>query len=144
MLEKEAIKISEGQKPMFPIWLSPIQIRFIPIRDDFVSDCKKYIDELNKISSYQIIRADVDDREESVNRKIRDAEKEWIPVIIVVGEKEKDSKEFTPRFRRDGIGDDSKSYSLKDLFDLIGSYTKDYPQEPLPLPVLLSKRPKFK
>jgi len=144
LLEKEAIKISEGQKPMFPIWLSPIQIRFIPIRDDFVSDCKKYIDELNKISSYQIIRADVDDREESVNRKIRDAEKEWIPVIIVVGEKEKDSKEFTPRFRRDGIGDDSKSYSLKDLFDLIGSYTKDYPQEPLPLPVLLSKRPKFK
>jgi len=144
LLEKEAIQMSKGQKPMFPIWLSPTQIRFIPVADEFISDCKKYNDELNKIAEYHCIRADIDDREESVGRKIRDAEKEWIPIIIVVGEKEKDSNKYNPRFRNDTVGDSSKSYSLKDLFKLINSHTKGFPQEPLPLPILLSKRPKFK
>ena len=53
--------------------------------------------ELKRISEHYHIRADIDDREESVSRKIRDAEKEWIPIIIVVGEKEKNSKKFNPR-----------------------------------------------
>jgi len=144
LLEKEAIKMSKGQKAMFPIWLSPTQIRFIPVGDEFVSDCEKYSDELNKISEHHCIRADIDDREESVGRKIRDAEKEWIPIIIVVGEKEKESNKFNPRFRNDTVGDSSKSYSLKDVFKLIDSKTKGFPQEPLPLPILLSKRPRFK
>ncbi len=79
-----------------------------------------------------------------MGRKIRDAEKEWIPIIIVVGEKEKDSNKFNPRFRNETVGDSSKSYSLTDIFELINSHTKGFPQEPLPLPILLSKRPKFK
>jgi threonyl-tRNA synthetase len=91
-----------------------------------------------------MIRADIDDREESVNRKIRDAEKEWIPIIIVVGDKEKTSKKFTPRFRKETLGKSTASYSLKDIFKLIEAQTKGFPQKPLPLPILLSKRPKFK
>ena len=144
LLEKEAIRIKKGKKPMLPIWLSTTQIRFIPIGEEFISVCKKYIDDLNKISEYHCIRTDVDDREESVGRKIRDAEKEWIPIIIVVGQKEKESGEFNPRFRDDKIGDNSKTYSIKDLFNLINSYTRGFPQEPFPLSTLLSKRPKFK
>jgi len=144
LLEKEAIKMDKGQKPMLPIWLSPTQIRFIPVGDEFISDCNKFVDELNKISEFQCIRADIDDREESVSRKIRDAEKEWIPVIIVVGEKEKKSKKFTPRFRIKSIGDSNKSYSIKELHKLITTQTKGFPQEPLPLSLCLSKRPKFK
>ena len=144
LLEKEAIKMDKGQKPMLPIWLSPTQIRFIPVGDEFISDCNKFVDELNKISEFQCIRADIDDREESVSRKIRDAEKEWIPVIVVVGEKEKKSKKFTPRFRIKSIGDSNKSYSIKELHKLITTQTKGFPQEPLPLSLCLSKRPKFK
>jgi threonyl-tRNA synthetase len=41
LLEKEAIKISKGQKPMFPVWLSPTQIRFIPVGSDFIKTCEK-------------------------------------------------------------------------------------------------------
>ncbi len=144
LLEKEAIKISRGHKPMLPVWLSPTQIRFIPVKDEFVSYCKKFIDELSKISEHYLIRSDIDDREESVSRKIRDAEKEWIPIIIVVGEKEKDNKKFTPRFRNENIGDSNKSYSINDLHKLITTQIKDFPQEKIALSISLSKRPKFK
>jgi len=144
LLEKQAIKMSKGEKPMFPFWLSPTQIRFIPVGDEFIGDCQKYIEEFTKMSEFHCIRSDIDDREQSVGRKIRDAEKEWIPIIVVVGDKEKQSKKFNPRFRVESIGDSSKSYDLKDLFKLIDSNTKGFPQEPLPLPALLSRRPKFK
>jgi threonyl-tRNA synthetase len=144
LLEKEAIKMNKGQKPMLPIWLSPVQIRFIPVGSEFVETCEQYIDEFNKISPYIHIRADIDDREESVSRKIRDAEKEWIPIIIVVGDKEKKSKKFSPRFRTDSIGDSNKSYAINELHDLISKQTTGFPQKPLSLSSYLSKRPKFK
>ena len=99
ILEREAIKINKGIKPMLPLWISPIQIRFLPVKDEFVTDCESFINELDDISSHYIIRSDIDDREESVGRKIRDAEKEWIPIIIVYGEKEKREQRFTPRIR---------------------------------------------
>jgi len=142
LLEKEALKMDKGKKPMLPLWLSPTQIRFIPIGDEFISDCKKLTKELNS-NEYHIIRSDIDDREESVGRKIRDAEKEWIPIIIVVGEKEKTSKKFKPRFRVEELGKE-KEYSIKEIQKLVKDKTKGFPQKPLPLPLYLSKRPKFK
>jgi threonyl-tRNA synthetase len=144
LLEKEAIRIKKGQKPMLPLWLSPTQIRFIPVGDEYIDDCQKFIDELNNLSEYHQIRADIDDREQSVGRKIRDAEKEWIPIIIVAGDQEKTSKKFTPRFRTEKIGESNKSYSVKELHKIIAGETKGFPQEPLPLSVCLSRRPKFK
>jgi threonyl-tRNA synthetase len=144
LLEKEAFKINKGKKPMLPIWLAPTQIRFIPVGDEFVKYCKKYTEELNDISNYLSIRADIDDREESVSKKIREAEKEWIPIIVVVGEKEKEKKKFNPRFRIKELGDENKEYSIKELHNLITDKTKYYPQEPLPMQLYLSKRPKFK
>jgi threonyl-tRNA synthetase len=143
LLEKEAIKMSKGEKPMLPLWLSPTQIRLIPVGDEYIKECEKIFQELNKDEIYKI-RIDIDDREESVSKKIRDAEKEWTPIIVVVGEKEKTSKKFTPRFRNKDIGDKNKSYSIKELSDLIIKKIKKYPQEPIPLSVYLSKRPKFK
>ena len=144
LLEKEAIKMGKGQKPMLPLWLSPTQIRFIPVGSDFVKTCEKFIEDFNKKSPYVHIRADIDDREESVSRKIRDAEQEWVPVIVVVGEKESSSKTFTPRFRVKTIGEENRAYSLEELYNLIHGITSSYPQHRIPLSVHLSKRPKFK
>ena len=143
LLEKEAIKMNKGQKPMLPFWLCPTQIRFVPVGDEFISDCEKFVKDLNKMSEHYCIRADIDDREQSVGKKIRDAEKEWIPMIIVVGEKEQNGK-FLPRFRSKEFGNDGKEYLLKAICDLAINKIKGYPQEKLPLPVYLSKRPKFK
>jgi threonyl-tRNA synthetase len=144
LLEKEAIRMSQGEKAMLPLWLSPTQIRFIPLSNDFVDDCETYVDALQKHSSIELIRADIDDRDESVSRRIRDAEKEWIPITIVIGDKEKTSGRFKPRFRSGDIGDNDKIYTIEELSKIIDEFGKGFPTEPLPLPKLLSKRPRFK
>ena len=144
LLEKEAIKMSKGSKPMLPFWLSPTQIRFIPVNNDFVKKCEYLIEEFNKKSPYVHIRADIDDREESVSRKIRDAEQEWVPIIIVVGEKESKNKTFIPRFRKKLNGEENQEYSLDELYKLIYEIISVYPQHKIPLSIHLSNRPKFK
>jgi threonyl-tRNA synthetase len=144
LLEKEAINMNKGHKPMLPVWLSTTQIRFIPVSSDFVKICESFIEEFDKKSSFVHIRADIDDREESVSRKIRDAEQEWVPIILVVGEKESNSKTFTPRFRKKTIGEENHLYTLDELYKLLNKFIFDYPQHKIPLSVYLSKRPKFK
>jgi len=144
LLEKEAIEMNKGSKPMLPVWLSPTQIRFIPVGSDFIKTCESFIEEFNKKSPFVHIRADIDDREESVSRKIRDGEKEWIPVIIVVGEKEQTSKRFSPRFRLKNIGEENREYNLDELYNLINTITSGYPQHRIPLPIHMTKRPNFK
>jgi threonyl-tRNA synthetase len=144
LLEREAIKINKGKKPMLPLWLSPTQVRFIPVADEFVPDCEVFITELNTMSPFYYIRSDIDDREESVGRKIRDAEKEWIPYIVVIGEKERNEKAFLPRVRTSELGEGEKAYTVPQLHALIVERVKDYPQQKLPVALYLSKRPKFK
>jgi threonyl-tRNA synthetase len=144
LLEREAIKISQGKKPMLPLWLSPTQVRFIPVADEFVPDCEMLINELNAISPFYYIRSDIDDREESVGRKIRDAEKEWIPYIAVIGEKERKEKIIVPRVRTSDLGEGEKPYTVTQLHSLIVERVKDYPQQKLPVALYMSKRPKFK
>jgi threonyl-tRNA synthetase len=144
LLEKEAMKMTKGQKAMFPLWLSPTQIRFIPVGDEFIPDCERIIEQLHNLSEYYCIRVDIDDREQSVGRKIRDAEKEWVPIIIVMGEKEREHHVFTPRFRDEKMTGGNQTYSLEELHKLITTHIKGFPQEILPLPMYLSKRPKFK
>jgi threonyl-tRNA synthetase len=144
LLEREAIKMNQGKKPMLPLWLSPTQVRFIPVADEFVGDCEKLIEELNTISAFYFIRSDIDDREESVGRKIRDAEKEWIPYIVVVGEKERKEKTVSPRVRLPELGEGNKPFTIPQLHNLIVQQVKDYPQQKLPISRYLSKRPKFK
>jgi threonyl-tRNA synthetase len=144
LLEREAIKINQGKKPMLPLWLSPTQVRFIPVADEFVPDCEMLINELNAISPFYYIRSDIDDREESVGRKIRDAEKEWIPYIVVIGEKERKEKIVSPRVRISELGEGDRPYTISQLHTLILEKVKDFPQQKLPVALHLSKRPKFK
>ena len=145
LLEREALKIKQGKKPQLPLWLSPTQIRCIPVTNDFLRDCNSFVEELSNLSPNQYIRIDIDDRDESVGRKIRDAEKEWIPIIIVLGEKERKHKHIIPRFRGGYLDENtSRSYSTGDLVKLLKENLTNFPEEPLPLSKYLSKRPKFK
>jgi len=126
---EEALK---KEKPEIPFWLSPIQIRLIPVNDDYVEDCLKLASEIRA-------RVDVDDRDISVAKKIRDAEREWVNMIVVYGEKEKASGKLPVRFR-DGHIEEMTIEELKErVKELLGSY----PFVPLYLPVRLSLRPKF-
>ena len=143
LLEREAMKIKRGEKPMLPLWLSPIQLRFIPVGKEYVDDCKRFLKEIERISDNIEVRADIDDREESVSKKIRDAEREWIPIIIVVGEEERRSGRFKPRLRRDSLKMDKDTYSLNDIYRIIEREVRGYPQEKLPFSPLVSERARF-
>ncbi len=84
ILEQAAMKIKTGIKPSLPFWLAPIQVRLCPIGDDQLQYVLKLAESLER----EEIRVDVDDRNERVGRKIRDAEKIWIPYIFVIGSDE--------------------------------------------------------
>jgi threonyl-tRNA synthetase len=68
----------------FPFWLAPVQVRLIPVGSDHRDDAGALVDELRE-NGY---RVDLDDRDETVGKRIRDAELEKIPKVIVYGDKE--------------------------------------------------------
>lgn len=129
LLEHQAKK----EKPEWPLWLAPTQLRVVPVSDEFLKDAERLADEIP-------FRVDVDDRQESVSKKIRKAEKEWVPYTIVFGSDEKSSGELSVRVRGKG----QEKMNLEQLIQELEEKTEDKPDEPLPLPELLSNRPKFR
>ena len=95
LLEKCAKDAKEGRKPMFPLWLAPTQVRIIPLKDEFLEFSQKLSDKLTA----QNIRVDIDDRNESIGKRIRESEKEWIRYVLVIGEKEVGSANLSVRDR---------------------------------------------
>ena len=83
----------------FPVWLSPLQVKVLPISDKFNS----YAREVNQQLVNAGIRAEVDDRGEKIGRKIRDTELMKIPYMLVIGEKEQNDNSVS--VRRQGKGD---------------------------------------
>jgi len=133
MLERAHMKSQKGEKPQFPMWLAPTQVRLIPVSEQFTQDCV----ELAKKLDYRI---DVDDRVDTVGKKIREAERDWTPIIIVYGDKEKASGTFNARLR-DGS---AKDFTVDSLVEHIREQTKGYPSSGLALPMLLGKRFSFR
>ena len=136
LLEKAASDSKQGKKPHFPLWLAPIQVRVIPIKEEFLDYAKNLA---NKISEQQI-RVDIDDRNESIGKRVRDAEKEWIRYILVIGEKEINSKNINIRDREQ---DQSREASYEALIDEIKKQISDKPFEKLNAPFFLSQRPQI-
>lgn len=83
----------------FPLWLAPVQVKVLPISDKFIDYAKDVADKLKKSD----IRAEVDDRNEKIGKKIRDTELMKIPYMLVVGEKEMNENKVA--IRRQGKGD---------------------------------------
>jgi threonyl-tRNA synthetase len=136
LLEK-AYRDQMNQKiPTLPLWLSPTQIRFIPVSKEYLEKCIMLATVLTK----QHMRADIDDRELTVSNRIRQAEQEWVPYIIVYGEKEAKNPQMAIRKRNLGT---IESMTLNQLITEAQTYTASKPFKPLPLPMLLSHRPIF-
>ena len=111
-------------------------VRLCPINDSFVEYCERIADELAKSN----IRVDIDDNTESIQKKVRNAEMEWVPYIVVVGQKEKESGNLAVRLRETGK---VSNMSVEELTKAIYEKTKDYPFRKLSLNRLLTKRPTF-
>ena len=135
LLEKTAVEINQKQ-PMLPTWLSPTQIRLLPIAERHVA----YALELAQDLKNSAIRVDVDDRPDTVGKKIRNAGKEWIPYVIVIGDKELEGKELTVNVRSTN---EKVSMSIEDLKEKISLETVKMPFRDLPMPIKLSKRINF-
>ena len=121
---------------MFPVWISPTQVRIIPVSKEYLEFAKDVAKTIEKFN----IRVDVDDRDQTVGNRIREAEVEWTPYIIVLGEKELKKDEISVRIRK---GRKEKSMKVEDLIELVQAEISDKPVLPLNMPSLISKRPIF-
>ncbi|WP_305879807.1 threonine--tRNA ligase [Tepidibacter aestuarii] len=82
----------------FPLWLAPVQVKVLPISD-------KYIDYANKVKEILFdkgIRVEIDNRAEKIGYKIREAQLEKVPYMLIVGEKEQENNEISVRSRDKG------------------------------------------
>jgi threonyl-tRNA synthetase len=136
LLEKSAKDQKEGRKPMFPLWLAPTQVRLIPVKPEFLDYCEKLADTLTENN----IRVDVDDRNESVGKSIRDAETEWIRYIIVIGEKEVNSTTLSIRDRK---SKDPRNLSVAEFIADIQQENKGKPFMRINMGRSVAKRPQI-
>ncbi len=137
LLEKAYKEQQNGKLPMLPLWLSPTQVRLIPISDSFTEKVEEIANEI----AAHCIRVDIDDRTFTLQKKVREAEMEWIPYVIVVGQRELESGVLSVR-DREAHGKVQK-LKLNELITKISGKLKGKPFKPLPLPLNLSKRPQF-
>ncbi len=136
LLERADMDIQNKLRPMLPLWLAPTQVRLIPVSENHVPLAEGHAKKMTRSR----VRADVDDRTETVQKKIRDAEREWIPYIVVLGEKEKGAEKVPVRVREDGK---LNQMSMKELVSEVKGRTRGMPYRPLPMPMSVERRPRF-
>ncbi len=136
LLEKAAKDAKEGRKPHLPLWLSPIQLRLIPLQPEFNEYCEKLA---NTLTSAEI-RTDIDDRNESIGKRIREAETEWIHYILVIGKKEVNAKNLNVRER---ISGKVNEISIDELISDIKKQNHGKPFSKLNQSRYVSKRPQI-
>jgi threonyl-tRNA synthetase len=142
ILEKAYKEQKRGKTPMLPLWLSPTEVRIIPVTEQFFGEAEKIAKEIARHN----IRTDWDDRPLTMQKKIREAEIEWIPYIVAIGQAEIESGILAVRDRRmskAGKMGKIRKMKLERLIEEIEERTKDKPFKPLTLPMALSKRPRF-
>jgi threonyl-tRNA synthetase len=98
-LERFVGIITEHYGGAFPVWLAPVQAIVLPISERHNTYAEKIVEDLRTNN----IRVEIDNRNESINRKIRDAELQKIPYMLIIGDKEKESQKVS--LRRYGEGD---------------------------------------
>jgi threonyl-tRNA synthetase len=102
--------ITEHYAGAFPLWLAPVQVVVVPIADRHID----YAQSVRRALFDAGIRAEVDDRSERMQAKLRDAQEQKIPVMLVVGDRDAAAGAVSPRLR---TGESSQGVSLTELVD---------------------------
>ncbi|MBS1262946.1 MAG: Threonine--tRNA ligase [Methanonatronarchaeales archaeon] len=136
LLENAAKAEELGEKPSYPVWLSPTQVRVLPVADRNLEYAERIVEEVEAPG----FRCDLDDRSGSLGRKIRTAESDWVPYICIVGDDEEREGNLSLRIRATG---EERAVKLQELLDIIEEETAGHRRLPLPLPRRLSRRPGF-
>jgi threonyl-tRNA synthetase len=138
LLEKAARLSEEGKLPMLQTWLSPTQIRVIPVAERHQARAFEIAGELG-------FRTDVDDRDETVGKKIRDAGREWVPYVAVIGDEELESGQMTVTIRAESSPKNAakSKMTVEYLRKRVSAETAGKPWRRLAMSMKLSERPKF-
>lgn len=134
LLEKEAMFIKQGKKASYPLWLAPTQVRLIPIGEKHL----QFALDLQKKAERRKVRVDVDDSNETLGKKIRNAEMDWCPYIAVIGDKEIESGKVAVSVRESG---EKKEMEFEDLLSEIEKKNEGKPFEPISFGKTVSSRP---
>jgi threonyl-tRNA synthetase len=132
ILEAQALE----RVPALPVWLAPTQVRVVPVSEKHLQYAREVASEVRNAK----IRVDIDDRDESVSKKVASAGKEWVPYVVVIGEKEEQRKSLAVTVRFSG---QKESMYTNELIDHVRQEIEQMPYRPLTLPEMLSQRPKF-
>jgi threonyl-tRNA synthetase len=135
-LEKAYMDEQKKKVPRLPTWLSPTQVRIMPLSEKHI----KYSEEIAAEIEKENIRVDIDDRNLTIEKKVRYGELEWVPYSIVIGEKEKESKIFPIRIRETA---EVKKMKIEEFIKIVKKETVGKPSRNLSLSKFLTKRPKF-
>ena len=112
----------EETKGAFPVWLSPVQVKVMPISDSQ----KEYAKEVYEKLFDQDIRVELDDRNEKIGYKIREAQLQKVPYMLIIGDKEVEAKTVGVRSRKDGdIGAMSQDEFIKKIKNEIVTFARD-------------------
>ncbi|WP_128476202.1 threonine--tRNA ligase [Halorussus pelagicus] len=129
---------AERDVPRLPTWLSPTQVRFVPVGDEHGDYCDALADDLRSSG----IRADVDERDETVGKRIATAESDWVPYYVVVGDREveTDDEQLAVTVRGEG---EERELTFGELESAVLADIGDSPKKRRYLPKRVSKRPSF-
>lgn len=122
--------------PRLPTWLSPTQVRFVPVGDEHVTHCDALVADLESAG----IRADVDDREETVGKRIARAETDWVPYYAVVGDQELEGADLKVNVRESG---EEVAMTPGELREEVLEDVGELPKRPRYLPARVSRQPNF-
>jgi len=109
-IERVLAFLIEHYAGAFPLWLSPVQVKLIPIADRHIDFAKGIADKLKE----QQIRVEIDDRAENMRKKIRDAQVEKANFMVVIGDKEIESKSLSVRKRN---GENMENVSIENFVE---------------------------
>ncbi len=111
-MERFVAVLTEHCAGKFPMWLVPVQVKILPISDKFLPYAKNVLSQLKNND----IRAEIDDRNEKIGKKIRDAELAKIPLMLIIGEKEVAENKVS--VRRQGKGDEGVK-NLEEFIEMV-------------------------
>ena len=133
--------ISTQEVPSLPTWLSPTQVRVVPVTEKHIA----FAEELVKTINAAQVRCDIDDRNETMGKKVREAGMDWVPYVIVVGDEEVASKMLTVTVRKKSQPNKpfKEQLSIVDLIAAVKKDTEGKPFRPLYTPRKLSLKARY-
>ena len=130
-----AVKMEESGRPgHLPLWLTPEQVRLLPVSDAYLKRAEEIADQLEK----EQIRVGIDDRPETVGRKVRDSRRDWVGYDSVIGKRE-DTCSLLKLFHRES--NETREISIQQLIEEIKDKTADKPFRKAYFPRYVSRRP---